>query len=127
MGSVAKLWKFAAIFVLFLIALSGSVELSQTNKRVIDKTDEVIFGADLNVAQDKKVMGEYTVSGAEVLQSIYHIHEIGADIQVDGTQFSQSLIIDQTDVSVIKLNRTYAATYVRNRDGSLNQVVFNVQ
>lgn len=127
MNNAAKFLKFAAIFALFVMALSAAVELTQTNKLTADKTDDMIYGTDWNLIQVPKIMGEFTVSGPEVLQSIFHIQEIGADIQVDGYYFSKGLIIDQTNVSMIDLTGNYAATYVRNTDGTLNQVVFNIR
>lgn len=127
MSSAAKFLKFAAIFTLFLVALSGSVELAQTNKLTVDKADEAIYGIDRNLIQVPKIMGEYTISGSEVMQSIFHIKEIGADIQVDSYFFSKSLLIEQTDVSMINLSRKYAASYSRNTDGTINKVIFNIR
>lgn len=67
---------------------------------------------------------EETYSGAEVLQSIQRIHTIGASIQVEGKTFSQSLDIDNTDVSMIKLQKTYKVKYVRDTQGVVTNIVF---
>jgi hypothetical protein len=127
MSNAATFLKFAAMLSLFLIALTASVELSQAIKLAVNKTDELVYGMDNNLVRQPKTMGEYTVNGAEVLQSIFHIGEIGASIVVDGYYFPVNLQIDQTNVSMIHLSGTYTMSNIRNADGTLNTVIFNIR
>ncbi|MEB9896268.1 hypothetical protein P4K96_22765 [Bacillus cereus] len=65
-----------------------------------------------------------TYTGAEVVQSIYHIHHINADIQVRNQFFLKTLDIDETDISGINLQNVYEVTFIRDSAGTLKTIIF---
>ncbi|MFS0841359.1 hypothetical protein [Paenibacillus sp. 1P03SA] len=127
MSNITKLLFFSAVFLLFLAALYAAIELSKTSKFAADGADLMIYGIDRDLTQQPKVEGEPEVSGKDVLQSIFHITDINADIEVDGIFFSKALNIDETDVSMIQVNRKYSVDHLRRADGSLHKVVFQIK
>lgn len=73
---------------------------------------------------DLKDKGEETYTGAEVLMSLYHIHELGADIRVSGTYFSRNTEVEKMDTSMISLRQTYQVDYIYDSSGELQTIVF---
>lgn len=116
--------------MLFLIAAWAALELAGTNARMLDQAGEFIYDEDVNVAPQQPETAR-TVSGANVLMSIYHIGELGADIVVqDGTAeqtFSQGLDIEETDVTGIDVEEQYAETLVRDAGGALALIIYAAQ
>ncbi|MGM1023176.1 MAG: hypothetical protein ACQEXV_22320 [Bacillota bacterium] len=86
--------------------------------------DEVISGSDRNMVTAPRIEGEETIEGTAVVQSIFHIAEIGADIQVDGLLFDKNLNMDYTDVSMVDVHGTYRTQYIRDNNGVLLRVIF---
>ncbi|MFC0213874.1 hypothetical protein ACFFK0_15695 [Paenibacillus chartarius] len=70
------------------------------------------------------VAGDGTVSGAEVLQSVGQIGDIGAEIVVDGVRYSPSMEREDIAASAIRLSSRYVPSYERGPDGRLQRVVF---
>ncbi|MBV6717214.1 hypothetical protein [Paenibacillus chitinolyticus] len=127
MSNISRLLIFSAVFLMFLTALYVAIELSYTSKLAADGADSMIYGIDRNLTQQSKIESEPVVPGAYVLQSIFHISDLDADIDVDGIHFSKALNIDETDVSMIQVNRKYSVEHLRRADGSLHKVVFQIK
>ncbi|MNC83910.1 hypothetical protein D3C75_1381440 [compost metagenome] len=64
------------------------------------------------------------MNGTTVLQSIFQIAEIDADILVDGYLFQKDADIHETNVGMISLKSVYGIEYFRNDQGKLERVVF---
>ncbi|MNJ79394.1 hypothetical protein D3C77_773990 [compost metagenome] len=60
-----------------------------------------------------------------MLQSIYNINSLNADITVDYKFFYRYLDIETTDVSHIDLKRVYKVSYIRDQYGVLQTIVFS--
>jgi biotin operon repressor len=80
---------------------------------------------DKSITSTLKIPTNYTVSGAEVRQSIYKIKDIGVDIVVNGATFPKTLDPTLVNVSGIDLNKKYTPTYVRDTKGNLTLLRFN--
>lgn len=109
---------------LFVGALTLYVILFVNVAQVVELTNKTTVSQDRNVHTTLAIPEDYRVSGAEVLQSIYHIGQIGVDIQVDSKVFSHSLDIDYTDVSMINVLGLYTPVHVRDANGQLLKVVY---
>lgn len=119
--------KLAAFFAMFLVALTAAVELAASTSRSMDVMDHVIAGKDPSV-HPIGIHADRRVSGAEVIQSIYHIADIAVPIEVrlDGSSFwfQPDLIVEQTDVSVIDTRRLFERETAIGTNGKLSAVIF---
>ncbi|MBN2981833.1 hypothetical protein [Cohnella algarum] len=109
--------------LIFVMAAPAGLLLFQSGAAALDTA--YVSGK----AQDRNVMptpitGDGSVSGAEVLQTIAQIGEIGMEVVVDGTRYAPSLEREDIAVSAIRLNGRYAPSYERGPDGQLKQIVF---
>jgi len=109
----------------FVAALSTCFFLFQTVSSTNDKTYKLISNTDKNITTTLKIPTAYTVSGAEVRQSIYKIKELDVDIVVDGVTFSKTLDPKVVNVSGINVSKNYTPTYVRDSNGNLTLLRFN--
>lgn len=109
---------------LFVGALTMYTILFINVAQVVELTNKVTASQDRNVHTTLVIPEDYRVSGAEVLQSIYHIAQVGVDIQVDSKIFLHSLDMDNTDVSMINVFGFYKPVYERNVNGQLVKVVY---
>lgn len=114
---------FAAI--VFVTALSICFFLFKTVSETNDLTYKMTTQTDKSITSTLKIPTSYTVSGAEVRQSIYQIKDIGVDIVVDGVTYSKSLDPTLVNVSGISLTKQYTPTYVRDTNGNLTLLRFN--
>ncbi|MFB8378165.1 hypothetical protein [Paenibacillus taichungensis] len=114
---------YAAWIMLFLIALgtaSTDISIQQRAQQSMQETATI----DHRLFTTFGSVEEETYSGAEVLQSIQRIEDIGANIQVEGVNFPQNLDIDMTDVSMINLHKSYKVQYVRDTSGAVTTIIF---
>jgi soluble P-type ATPase len=70
------------------------------------------------------IAGNGQVKGAEVLQTMAKLQEMGIDMVVDGIRYSAQLELENTDVSDIRVNDNYTPTYKRGTSGELQQIIF---
>lgn len=117
----------SAYFMLFLLALGAALELVQSNSITIAYTDSFINAKDPSVALQSQLK-EKTASGAEVLQSVYHIRDIGAPIEVRsnvGTLYYEpeedASVVDVTGIDV---SLSYGQLLERSSDGAITRIIF---
>jgi hypothetical protein len=113
--------------IIFVGALTVGILLFNGTSSTLDGTYQLMKKSDHNQRMDLKITGTYTVTGAQVLQTINLIDDVGCDISVDGVTFHPGLDIQQTDVSVVNLTKKYVPSYTRKSDGSLARVTFTSQ
>lgn len=122
-----KMIELTAAIGLFIGALTIGAMLFIKVSQAVEITNKFNVGQDRNIHTTLAIPKKYEVTGAEVLQSIYHIGSIGADIQVDGQEFFRNLDINHMDVSKIDVHRSYVPTYIRDENGGLSKIIFNPQ
>ncbi|ANS75347.1 hypothetical protein AWM70_12620 [Paenibacillus yonginensis] len=74
---------------------------------------------------DLKETGEETYTGAEVIESIYHIKQLDANIEIGRYYFFKSDDLDNIDVSGIDPQQNYKVNYIRDESGKLLTIVFS--
>ncbi|MDQ0087504.1 hypothetical protein J2T12_000898 [Paenibacillus anaericanus] len=114
---VAELFLFITACIFTINGINSQEAAIETFRRAAELEDRRLFTS-------LEVNGRETYTGAEVLQSIYQIHSINADIWVEGIPFLRGLNIETTNVSVIDLQRTYDVEYIRDGNGVLKTIVF---
>ncbi|MGG4396300.1 enoyl-CoA hydratase [Paenibacillus thiaminolyticus] len=125
MKNAAHMISLLVAFILFMAALSISHDAVTARKLLLDEADRVLDERNPNLAPRLDIPATYTVSGATVLQSIYHIHAIDAVIQVDLTEYGRDVGRDRIDASGIRLDGLYRMKEVWHADGSLEKVIFD--
>ncbi|RJG24630.1 enoyl-CoA hydratase [Paenibacillus thiaminolyticus] len=125
MKNAAHMISLSVSFILFMAVLSNSHDAVTARKLLLDEADRVLEERDPNLAPRLQIPATYTVTGATVLQSIYHIRAIGAVIQVGMTEFGRDVGRDRIDASGIRLYGLYHMREVWHPDGSLEKVIFN--
>ncbi len=126
-GEHAKtaLWLGAGILI-FVICLSSGSYLFQTTSDMNSKMYTLIGTTDRNQKVTLKIEHHYTSTGAEVIQTLHQIQELGTAIEVDGQRLDSSIDPDELDVSFINMNRPYRTTYIRDTAGRLMLVKYDI-
>lgn len=127
MENAAQMISLSVAFILFVTALSFSHDALTARNLLLDEADRVLDERDPNLAPRLEIPPSYTVTGAAVLQSIYHIRSIDADIQVGLTEYGRDVDRDRIDASGIRLTGLYRVKQVWRPDGSLERVIFDPQ
>jgi chloramphenicol 3-O-phosphotransferase len=109
----------------FVAALSMGYFLFKTVSDANVMTYKMTVDSDRNITTTLKIPTAYTVTGAEVRQSIYMIKDIGVDIVVDGVLYPKTLDPTTVNVSGINLAKNYTPTFVRDSNGMLTMLRFN--
>lgn len=109
----------------FVTSLSIGLFLFKSAAATNDMTYTMTTKTDKNLTTTLKIPTIYTVSGAEVRQSIYMIKDIGVDIVVEGVTFSKNIDPSTINVSSISINKQYTPSYVRDTKGNLTLLRFN--
>ncbi|MHA0855270.1 hypothetical protein [Paenibacillus sp. CMAA1364] len=109
----------------FIVSVSMSLYLFTTTGDTIQKMVDMNTQLDKNIHTTLKVPIAFSVSGAQVRQSLYVIRDIGVDIEVNGVMYSTSIDPTTLDVSSINLNKKYTPTYIRDDKGALTMLRFN--
>lgn len=111
--------------VMWFIASLSIVFMSFTLQE--NSIDAVILSAeneDRRLSPIIEMASEESYTGAQVIQTLYQINEIEADIQVNNTQFSKLIDIESTDVSSIDPYKVYTVTFQRDTEGMLEKIIF---
>jgi hypothetical protein len=125
MGSTTRNMLYLAVTtVMFMTAALTGYFLFNSISNSLQDTFRSNQEQDRNQQTVLKVTDPYAVSGAAVLQSIYQIADLDADISVDGYLFPKNLDIDETNVSVIDPSRMYSPRYDRDPTGRLIAVQY---
>lgn len=112
---------------LFIVACTFTVGGMQGQEKAIDTFRHAAEQEERRLFTSLEVNGRETYTGAEVLQSIYQIHVLGANIRVVDSQtlfFPKDLDLDKLDISGINLHRTYDVTYFRDSNGTIETIEF---
>lgn len=123
--NIATKMMFTALgLLLFVSAAAAGVQLFRGNYDALNEVDAAISSRDRNLVVSPMTVGEETVDGASVVQSVFQRGEMGADIEVDGDFFAKDTSSDETDISRILLHATYTVGYERDSQGKLQRVIF---
>ncbi|WP_025680118.1 hypothetical protein [Paenibacillus massiliensis] len=109
---------------LFITAITVAISLYSQSQAALATVDEAITIRDRDLIMSPALVGDEVVYGTTVLQSIFQIAEIDADIIVDGYLFQKDADIHEANVGMISLESDYGIEYLRNNQGKLERVVF---
>ncbi|MNW24138.1 hypothetical protein D3C74_08490 [compost metagenome] len=124
MNVVGKILFVSVSVGLFIAAITVAISLYSQSQAALAMVDEAISSRDRDLIMSPVVEGNEVVNGTTVLQSIFQIAEIDADILVDGYLFQKDADIHETNVGMISLKSVYGIEYFRNDQGKLERVVF---
>ncbi len=109
---------------LFITAITVAISLNSQSQAALATVDEAITIRDRDLIMSPALEGDEVVYGTIVLQSIFQIAEIDADIIVDGYLFQKDADIHEANVGMISMESDYGIEYFRNNQGKLERVVF---
>ncbi|MEK3787499.1 hypothetical protein [Paenibacillus sp. FSL K6-1230] len=109
---------------LFITAITVAISLYSQSQASLATVDEAITIRDRDLIMSPALEGDEVVYGTTVLQSIFQIAEIDADIIVDGYLFQKDADIHEANVGMISMESDYGIEYLRNNQGKLERVVF---
>ncbi|WP_028590787.1 hypothetical protein [Paenibacillus massiliensis] len=109
---------------LFITAITVAISLYSQSQAALATVDEAITIRDRDLIMSPALVGDEVVYGTTVLQSIFQIAEIDADIIVDGYLFQKDADIHEANVGMISMEADYGIEYFRNNQGKLERVVF---
>ncbi len=122
-----QILKLAAFFLLFVVAATAAIELTRSTSIAIDFTEALILEKDHTITQ-RSVEELRTVTGSEVMHSIYHIRAINVPIKVvngeEAYTYSPDMEPELADYSAIELLGTYTKQLVRGTNGEIRMVLF---
>lgn len=111
--------------LVFVMAATVGLLLFQSGAAALETTYESGKAQDRSVIPTlSPIAGDGSVSGAEVLQTIAHIADIGTEIAVDGVNYAPTMEREDIAASAVRVNDRYAPVYELGRDGQLQRIVF---
>ena len=123
--SVRTMIEMSAACLMFVAAVTVGLMLFQSGSAALGWTYESNRMADPHVHSTlSPLAGDGSVSGAEVLQSVAQIRDIGVELVVDGTVYPPDLEKEDVRLSGIRMNGRYKPSYQRGPNGELTRVVF---
>jgi len=123
--SVRTMIEMSAACLMFVAAVTVGLMLFQSGSAALKWTYESNQMADPHVHSTlSPLAGDGSVSGAEVLQSVAQIRDIGVELVVDGTVYPPDLEKEDVRLSGIRVNGRYKPFYQRGPNGELTRVVF---
>lgn len=122
--TIEKALIMIAELFLFITACMFTIGGINSQDRAIETVYKASVNEERRLFTSLEVNGQDTYTGAEVLQSIRNMDYLNADIRVGNRYFSKSEDINDLVVSDIELNRTYEVSYIRDRKGMLQTIVF---
>jgi hypothetical protein len=111
--------------LVFVLAATVGLLLFQSGSAVLDTTYIAGKAADRSVSPMlSPIAGDGSVSGAEVLQTVAQLGDVGIEIVVDGVRYAPTLEREDIAASAIRLNGRYTPSYERGPDGQLQRIIF---
>jgi hypothetical protein len=112
--------------LIFVIAATAGMILFQSGTAALDATYAANRGTDRSVYTTlTPLAGDGSVTGAEVLQSVGTIGEMGVEIVVDGTVYDASLEREDANLSGIQTGSRYTVTFQRGPQGELKKMIYS--
>jgi len=123
--SVRTMIEMSAACLMFVAAVTVGLMLFQSGSTALGWTYASNRMADPNIHSTlSPLASDGSVSGAEVLQSVAQIRDIGVELVVDGTVYPPDLEKEDVRLSGIRVNGRYKPSYQRGPNGELTRVVF---
>lgn len=123
--SVRTMMDMSFACLVFVMAATAGLLLFQGGAAALDATVVSERMQDRNVHQTFfPIAGDDSVSGAEVLQSLARIADIGVEIVVNGVIYAPTMERDDISASGIRLDSRYEPTYERGPDGQLRRIIY---
>lgn len=111
--------------VMFVMAITVGLMLFQSGTSALELSYKAGKAQDRSIHPTlSPIAGDGSVTGAEVLQSIAMIGEIGVEMMVDGIAFGVTLEREDIATTVIQLHRRYVFFYKRGPEGQLQRIIF---
>lgn len=125
MSNAKTMLIYAASVSIFIAALMIGLQLTFGVSKAINTVYDLHQVQDPNLVTTLSISDHYTVSGAVVLQSIFHMNDIGTDIVVNGVTYPFGVDIDELNVTSIQVDHQYQVTYHRDFSGNLVLVEYH--
>lgn len=120
--AVRKMLGTAVAVTFFIAAVSIAIILFRDISRGLDTSFITNTSEDRTIYSGFKASDARQIDGAFVLQSIYDIKAIGADIKVDGVLYPKTLEIENADTTGIDVKNMYKEHYIRDIKGNLIEI-----
>lgn len=123
--SVRTMMDMSFACLVFVMAATAGLLLFQGGAAALNAAVVSERMQDRNVHQRFfPIAGDGSVSGAEVLQSLARIGDIGVEIVVNGVVYATTRERDDISTSSIRLDSRYEPSYERGPDGQLRRIAF---
>jgi len=123
--SVRTMIDMSFAFLVFAMAATTGLLLFQSGAAALETAIATGTAQDRSVHRTlSPIAGDGSVSGAEVLQSLARIGDIGTGMVVDGVGYATTIERDQLAASGIRVADRYVPVYERGPDGQLRRIVF---
>ncbi|THF74387.1 hypothetical protein [Cohnella fermenti] len=126
--SVRSMIEMSAACLLFLTAITIGLFLFQRGAAALDTAFVSGRQLDRSIASTlSPIAGDGMVSGAEVLQTLAQIDQVGAEVVVDGRTYPPTLERDQLTATELVLAGRYRAETERDGSGAIIRIRFALQ
>ncbi|MGG1613944.1 hypothetical protein [Paenibacillus phoenicis] len=123
--SVRTMMDISFACLVFVMAATAGLLLFQNGAAALNAAVVSERMQDRNVQQTFfPIAGDGSVSGAEVLQSLVQIGDIGVEIVVNGVEYATTMERDDISASSIRLDSRYESSYERGPDGQLRRIAY---
>lgn len=113
--------------LMFVTALTMALWMNETAQAAIASTFQAGADQDHNIAVLLREREDDSVTGSEVVQTIYRLNQFDYDVAVDGVLFPRSAETDEIRAEWIFPEAVYSVYRERNTEGVLMKIVFTLR
>jgi len=113
--------------LIFMSALTMALWMNETAQTAVASAFRAGVDQDRNTSMILRAKENDSVSGAEVIQTIYRLKQFDYDVVVDGVHFPRNAETDEIHAEWISPAAAYSVKRERDGEGDLMKIVFTLQ
>lgn len=123
MHNASRITELAVASILFLVALTGALQLIGSTSFTIRQIDHANQVKDRNVRATMEPIRSKPLTGADVILFISQLRE-NVEFEVEGMSVKSPILLDDIQFNSISRTRPYQLHIERNEDGDIRKMIF---
>lgn len=123
MHNASRMAELAVASALFLVALTGALQLIGSTSFMIRQVDHANQVKDRNVRATMEPLRSKPLTGADIILFIRQLRE-NVELEVEGMSVHSTILLDDIQFNLISRTKQYQIHIERNEDGDIRKMIF---
>ncbi|MCM3290769.1 hypothetical protein M3661_11560 [Paenibacillus sp. MER 180] len=123
MHNASRIAELAVASILFLVALTGALQLIGSTSFTIRQVDHANQVKDRNVRSTMEPIRSKPLTGADVILFISQLRE-NVELEVEGMSVKSPILLEDIQFNSISRTKQYHLHIERNEDGDIRKMIF---